>query len=583
MNLKPVAARLLTYARPYKWAGLLGILAFFLSAAIEPVLPALLHRMLDKGFKDALGYPLWLVPVVIIGLFTARGTLAFAGNYLLGWASSRVVLDLRSDLVGAILRADARLYSSLSPGVAASRVINDPQTTTGALAGAITTVLRDGTTLLALLGYIFYLNWKLSLLSFVTLPLLALVVRKVHARTVRVGSLSYESQNRLVGIVDDFTRAWRVVRTFDAGDFERKRFDAEASRLRRAQMKTLAAGAMMTPLTQIAASTGVALILTLGLAQARAGTSSVGEFVAFITALLMTIGPMRHLADITQPVVSGLIGANACFSLIDTPKEPDSGTREISHCRGDISFQDVRIRYPGSEQPALTDLNLEIHAGKTVALVGPSGSGKTTAVSSLLGFVAPRAGVITLDGIDIQTLRKASLRQQFAVVSQDIVLFDETIAANVIYAQPPDLQRVETALRAANLWDFVQTLPEGMHTTIGTNGSRLSGGQRQRLAIARALYKDSPIWVFDEATSALDTESERIVQQSIDQWHGRKTLILIAHRLSTIRNADRICVLADGRVAESGTHAELMERRGLYAGMVSAQALPANATEGAFA
>jgi subfamily B ATP-binding cassette protein MsbA len=489
------------------------------------------------------------------------------------------VLALRSDLVGAILRADANLYSTLSPGVAASRVINDPQSTTGSLSGAITTLLRDGTTLIALLGYIFYLNWKLSLLSFVTLPLLALVVRKVHARTLRVGSQSYESQNRLVGIVDDFTRAWRVVRTFDAGDFERKRFDAEAGRLRRAQMKTLAAGAMMTPLTQIAASTGVALILTLGLMQAHAGTTSVGEFVAFITALLMTISPMRHLADITQPVVGGLIGANACFALIDTPQEPDAGTLEMSDCRGDIRFDDVRIQYPGSEQAALAGLTVDIPAGKTIALVGPSGSGKTTAVSALLGFVAPVAGRITLDGVDIQTLRKASLRKQFAVVSQDIVLFDETIAANVVYAQPLDLARVEAALRAANLWDFVQTLPAGMQTHIGTNGSRLSGGQRQRLAIARALYKDSPIWVFDEATSALDTESERIVQQSIDQWHGQKTLILIAHRLSTIRNADRIYVLADGRVVESGRHAELIARNGLYAGMVSAQALPAHPVE----
>jgi subfamily B ATP-binding cassette protein MsbA len=293
----------------------------------------------------------------------------------------------------------------------------------------------------------------------------------------------------------------------------------------------------------------------------------------------MTIGPMRHLADITQPVVGGLIGANACFALIDTPQEPDSGTGEIAHCHGDIRFDNVRIQYHGSEQAALAGLNVEITAGKTIALVGPSGSGKTTAVSSLLGFVAPMAGVITLDGIDIQTLRKASLRQQFAVVSQDIVLFDDTIAANVVYAQPLDLGRVEVALRAANLWDFVKTLPEGMQTTIGTNGSRLSGGQRQRLAIARALYKDSPIWVFDEATSALDTESERIVQQSIDQWHGQKTLILIAHRLSTIRNADSIYVLADGRVVESGNHAELMEHNGLYAGMVSAQALPANLTE----
>jgi subfamily B ATP-binding cassette protein MsbA len=282
---------------------------------------------------------------------------------------------------------------------------------------------------------------------------------------------------------------------------------------------------------------------------------------------------MRHLTDVTQPVIGGLIGANASFALMDTPPEPDLGTHELLDCRGNIRFDQVRIQYPGSEQWALNGLSLDIPAGQTIALVGPSGSGKTTVVSCVLGFVAPVSGTVTLDGVDIQEVRKASLRRQFAVVSQDIVLFDGSIAANVVYAQQMDLARVETALRAANLWEFVSSLPEGMQTSVGTNGSKLSGGQRQRLAIARALYKDAPVWVFDEATSALDTESERIVQQSIDQWQGQKTLILIAHRLSTVRNADRIYVLTDGRVVESGHHSELIAKGGLYAGMVAAQAM----------
>ncbi|WP_119155610.1 lipid A export permease/ATP-binding protein MsbA [Caldimonas tepidiphila] len=575
MNLKQTASRLLRYLAPQKKGLSAGVVCFFLSAAIEPAVPALLKKLLDSGFKADLGFPLWLVPVVLIGLFAVRGLLAFSGTYLFNWSTSKAVLALRTDLIRSVMNADASLYNRLSPGVLASRIINDPQNATASLSGAVTTILRDGTTLLALLGYLFYLNWKLTLVTFVTMPLLGYVVRKVQKRVLAVGGQSYESQVRLVGITDDITRAWRVVRTFDAAEFEQGRFSQEAQRLRRMVLKGVAAGATMTPLTQIVASIGVALILTMALVEAHQGNATVGEFVGFITAMLMTISPMRHLTDVSQPIIGGLIGARACFDLMDTPPEPDHGTRQVdpAQCRGEVRFEQVVVTYPGSEQSALSRLDLEIPAGRTVALVGPSGAGKTTVISTLLGFVAPASGRVTLDGIDIQEIRKASLRRQFAVVSQDIVLFDGPIADNVAYAQPKDAARIEACLRAANLWDFVQTLPEGLETPIGTNGSRLSGGQRQRLAIARALYKDAKVWVFDEATSALDTESERVVQQSIEQWHGEKTLVLIAHRLSTVRNADRIYVLSDGRVVEAGTHAELMERGGLYAGMVQAQAL----------
>ncbi|AKJ30632.1 lipid ABC transporter permease [Caldimonas brevitalea] len=536
-------------------------------------MPALFKQLLDSGFKAQLGFPLWMVPVAVIGLFATRGLLAFVGTYLFNWSTSQAVLALRRDLIRSVMNADASLYNSLSPGVAATRVINDPQGATSALASSVTTILRDGTTLVALLGYLFYLNWKLTLVSLITMPLLALVVRKVQKRVLSVGTHSYESQIRLVGIVDDITRAWRVVRTFDAAEFEARRFEAEAQKLRRATLKTVAAGATMTPLTQVVASTGVALILALALAEANRGSSTVGEFVAFITAMLMTISPMRHLTDVTQPIVGGLIGARACFDLMDTPPEPDKGTREVDNCAGELRFDQVDVLYPGSDRPALNGLSLDIPAGATIALVGPSGAGKSSIVNAALGFVAPSAGCITLDGVDVQSIRKASLRKQFAVVSQDIVLFDGSIADNVAYAQPKDAARIEACLRAANLWEFVSGLPEGVQTTIGTNGSRLSGGQRQRVAIARALYKNAKVWIFDEATSALDTESERVVQQSIERWQGEKTLILIAHRLSTVRNADRIYVLSDGRVVESGTHKDLMERGGLYAGMVQAQAM----------
>jgi subfamily B ATP-binding cassette protein MsbA len=336
----------------------------------------------------------------------------------------------------------------------------------------------------------------------------------------------------------------------------------------------VAAGATMTPLTQTVSSLGVALILTLALVEANQGNATVGDFIAFITAMLMTISPMKHLTDVTQPIIGGLIGANACFDLMDTPPEPDHGSRELPEkTPGELRFDRVKVRYAGSEQFALAGLDLHIRPGQTIALVGPSGSGKTSVINTLLGFVAPTEGQVSFDGLDLKDIRKTSLRRQFAVVSQDTVLFDGSIADNVAYVLPKDPARIEQCLRAANLWGHVERMPDGVETTVGTNGSRLSGGQRQRLAIARALYKDARIWVFDEATSALDSESERAVQQSIEQLQGEKTIILIAHRLSTVRNADCIYVMGDGRVLEAGTHEELMAGDRLYASMVRAQAI----------
>jgi subfamily B ATP-binding cassette protein MsbA len=572
-SLGPAGWRLARCLWPYRWAMAGGIVSFFGAAALEPLAPALLQRLLDRGFGAQLGFPLWLVPLAVVGLFALRGLLGFSGAYLFAWSTSRAVLDLRRDLVAALVHADARLFATLSPGVAAARVINDPQNATASLSGALTTLLKDGTSFLALLGYLFYLNWRLALVSLLTAPLLGWVVQRVKRRVVALGARSYESQLRLTGIVDDIARAWRVVRTFDAGDFEQRRFAAEAQRLRHASVKTAAAAALMSPLTQLVASLGVALIITLALLDAARGGITVGEFAAFVTALLMTISPLRHLTDITQPVITGLIQARACFELVDAPPEPDTGERELQGVREGIRLQGLTVMHPGAERPALAGIDLAVPAGQTLALVGPSGGGKTTLVSTLLGFVAPSAGRVLIDGVDLAEIRKASLRRQFAVVSQDIVLFEGSIEDNVAYALPKDAARVERCLRAAQLWDFVRSLPDGAHTAVGTNGARLSGGQRQRLAIARALYKEAAVWVLDEATSALDSDSERLVHRAIEEWRGARTLILIAHRLSTVRHADRIVVLADGRIVESGRHEELLPAGGLYAGMVRAQTL----------
>jgi len=565
--------RLLAYARE-QWRMLaMALLFFVIGAAAEPVLPALFKKLLDSGFQEGLKYPLWMVPVVIIGLFVLRGFFNFAGAYVMNHATSQMVLNLRRHLMRALLRADANLFTTVGPGVAVSKIINDPQSVSQQMGNAIITVVKDSATLVFLIGYMVYMNWQLTLIAFVSMPLLGLSVKLVQKRLRKVGQAQYESQIRLASAVDDNARAWRVVRTFDAVDFELKRFDQEATHNRRMYMKQIASSALVTPITQVVAAIGIAIILTLALWQASQGQATVGEFVSFITAMLMAMSPMRHLTDVFQPINSALITARGAFELLDAPPEKDEGRQTLPTCHGEIAFEQVSLQYEGAAAPALNGLNLHVPAGQTVALVGSSGAGKSTVVSALLRFANPQSGRILIDGQPIDDLKLSSLRRHFAVVSPDIVLFDGSVAQNVAYASdaPMDRSKVERCLQAANLWTYVQAQPQGMDTPVGTNGSRLSGGQRQRLAIARALYRDAAIWIFDEATSALDSESEAVVQRSIEDLRGSKTLILIAHRLSTIRSADAIHVLSDGRVVEQGSHTELMAQEGIYAGMVRIQ------------
>jgi ATP-binding cassette, subfamily B, bacterial MsbA len=572
-ELDRTAKQLLSFARQ-EWRMLTLALVFFVSSgAVEPAIPALFKQLIDTGFKGELNYPLWLVPIVIIGLFLLRGGLNYCGTYIVQTSVGKIVLNLRLDLMRSLLRARSDLFVRLTPGQLVNKIIHDPSGASQLLGNTLINIVKDATILICLVAYLLYLNWYLTLIAFISMPLLGIAVRLAQKRLDRVGQEQYESQQRLTNIVDDNARAWRVVRTFGASDFEWKRFETEAQRLRRLSNKQMATGALVTPVTQLVAALGVSVIVTLALHQASQGASTVGEFVSFIMALLMTISPMRHLSDVFQPVAGALISARGAFELISAPAEKDDGVKEVENCRGEIHFFDVNVQFNPNSKPVLDNFNLKISAGNTIALVGSSGAGKTTVINSLLRFVSPRSGVITLDGIPITEIRLESLRRHFAVVSQEIVLFDGTVAQNVAYASEAgvDQIRVQACLESANLWSYTSQLPQGMDTVIGVNGSMLSGGQRQRLAIARALYRDATIWIFDEATSALDSESEMLIQKSLDSLRYSKTIIVIAHRLSTVRNADIICVMENGRIVEKGNHADLMGLHGKYADMVEIQ------------
>lgn len=574
LPLKQRLQRIAPYFADSRRGFVLMVIGAAIASATEPVLPYLMKPLLDDGFKGA-GFPLWLIPVVVIGLFTIRGLAGLMAQYGLTWAANRGTQQLRAAMFDRLMKVHPSLFSRHTASRLTSTLTYEAQSGSTLIVGSLLNLVRDSLTLVALLAYLIYINWMLTLFVAVLFPAIALAMRMLSKRLHRLTLEGQSATHELAYVVEENVLAWRIVRLHGAESAQAERFGRGSDKLRRLSIKSNMAAALMTPITQFISACALSAVLVAALWQSNSQGTSAGEFASFITAMLMLLAPIKHLSEVTGPITRGLAALERGVELIKDAPAEDGGPYDPGRARGEVELRHVSLRYPNAQAPALDDVSLHLRVGETVALVGPSGSGKTTLVNLLPRFLLPDSGELLLDGKPVGEWDIVALRRQFAMVSQDVVLFNDSIAVNVALGAPlrneADREAVRAALRAANLLDFVNTLPQGMDTLVGHNGNRLSGGQRQRLAIARAIYKDAPILILDEATSALDAESERLVQEALDRLMQGRTSLVIAHRLATVKAADRVLVLDGGRIVEQGTHAELIALNGLFAHLHSLQ------------
>ncbi|MEJ5029167.1 lipid A export permease/ATP-binding protein MsbA [Comamonas sp. MYb69] len=573
MPLRARLSRLAPYFGYQRWTWVLAILATIVVAGTEPAIPALLKPLLDQGFTGGT-LPLWAVPVTIVGVFFIRGLAQFINQYALARIANDGMMRLRENLFGRVLDAHLGLFTKQSASALSNTVVYEVQNGSTLIVQALLMLSRDGFTVIALLMYLLYLNWQLTLIVAVLLPSVSWIMKKLSKRLYHITKASQQATDELAYVVEENVLAHRMVRIHAAQSSQSGRFQILSRKLRQLAIKATIASAAMTPLTQLLAAVALSAVICIALWQSRttginAKDVTVGGFVAFISAMLMLIAPIRRLADVANPLTRGVAALERGLGLLEEIPAEQGGGYKTAQARGAIALQDVSVAFGEDKAPALRHLSLTIHPGEVVALVGPSGAGKTTLVNLLPRFIEPSDGQISIDGVALADWDLHSLRSQFAMVSQDVVMFNDSIAANVALGQDIDEKRLLECLAAANLQDFVERQPQGIHSIVGHNANQLSGGQRQRLAIARALYKDAPILILDEATSALDTESERLVQEALSRLMQGRTTLVIAHRLSTIEHADRVVVMERGQVVEQGTHQQLIDLGGLYARLQS--------------
>jgi subfamily B ATP-binding cassette protein MsbA len=571
-NLAPGEARaiyrrLLRYAKPYWPAFSVALVGMLIFAATEPAFAAMIKPLLDGSFVDRDPEVVRIMPLLLILLFLVRGVASFVDTFFLKYVGRRVVADLRQEMFEHLLRAPTRYYDNHGSGQILAKLTYNVENVASATTSALTTVVRDGFTILGLVAYMLYIDVGLSAIFLLVGPAMAVAVRYASKRFRRVSKRIQDRVGELTHTAQEAIEAHRVVKAFGGQPRETERFRRVNEKTRTLQMKMIATEAASVPLVQLIAAIAIAVIVYLSTLQGLRADITVGTFMSFVVAMGLLLGPIKRLTAVNAQIQRGLIAAESLFELLDSATERDTGTRTLGRAEGRVEYRGVSHVYDPEKGPVLRGVDLVIQPGESVAFVGRSGSGKSTLVSLLPRFYDASEGQILVDGIDVRELTLANLRVQISVVTQDVVLFNDTVANNIAYGVAAQVSsaEIERAAEGAHALEFIRALPQGFDTLIGDRGVLLSGGQRQRLAIARAMLKDAPILILDEATSALDTEAERHIQAALEQLMEHRTTLVIAHRLSTVEKADRILVLDQGRIVEAGRHDELLAREGYYA------------------
>jgi len=564
--------RLIQTIRPYRAVVALSVLAMVLAAALEPVLPALLKPLVDQNLIAKNTQTQWWVPLALVLSFLAKGVAEYAANVASQWIANKAITDLRRQVFAHQMELPLSEHLAQSQGRMLSRLLYDIPQVGAALSSAWIVVVRDTLIIIGLTGYLIYTAWELTLLILAIAPIVAWMITLASKKLRGGNQAMQESAGTMTGAIEESLAGIREIKIFGTQAHEAQRFAAITEELRANTMRTVRIGALNVPLVQVLASLAVAAVIWLASNLSAQDRLSPGTFVAFVAAMAMLFEPIRRLTNINDVIQRGLAGAQSLYALLDTPAEPASAAvgHPVPRARGHVRFEGVSFRYPGQEAWAVQDFNLELRAGETVALVGASGSGKTSVVQLMARFFAPTHGRILLDGQDIAQMDLVALRSQLGWVGQHVVLFDDTVAANIAYGRPDATHaQIAQAAAAANALEFIQALPHGLQSRVGVNGGQLSGGQRQRIAIARAFMKDAPVLLLDEATSALDNASERAVKDAVALLRQQRSVLVVAHRLSTVRDADRIIVMEHGRAVESGSHDELAAANGAYARLLA--------------